>query len=328
VALSAQSVADLQTLFGLYDGGEYDLFDQHRAAVARSTSVEAFEREAQRWISGSQEFARRRLVTASVALELADAQRASWKTGQPRRLLEYGCELLRQQKPNSPERAWQLATLTLAGSVGDYYFLLDVPPLGPRGKVGVQIAVGHAGHAAQRFPNEPAVLLAAAVALEQQSLAHAVDYSRELSLLVARLRELVPIPEIAAEAHLRLGLTYRRLARLELALLEYQQAERIATTPFVEYLARFLGGQLLEQSGRAAEAALAYRSALGSAPRAQSASFALASLLFQGNRRDEALALVGGALSRPLATDPLKLYKAGDPAHWQRYLTELRQGLR
>jgi tetratricopeptide (TPR) repeat protein len=104
-----------------------------------------------------------------------------------------------------------------------------------------------------------------------------------------------------------LGLTYRRLARLELALLEWQEAERTTTTPFVQYLASFLAGQLLEQSGRADEAVLAYRRALGSVPRAQSASFALASLLFQGNMRDEALALVDAALDpwyQPSARTP------------------------
>ena len=157
----------------------------------------------------------------------------------------------------------------------------------------------------------------------------AAEKSLHLWNVATLLRTAVRGEEAAPEAHMRLGHTFLRLAQPDGALFELQRAEKDATTPFVRYMARYFGGVALERLKRPGDAAPAYRGALEVVPRAQSATIALSSILFQEGNRDEAAELVQRALAAPLAQDPIKFYKGGDaPAQLKTRLAALRQVLR
>jgi hypothetical protein len=128
-----------------------------------------------------------------------------------------------------------------------------------------------------------------------------------------------------AEAALRLGRTYSRLARPDLALSSLVVAEAQATSPYEQYLARLFAGALFEHAGRRTEAIGAFRSALQVVPQAQSASLALAPLLLERDEAAEAAAILAAAMKLPLAEDPLLYYFQGDPAGVARALAQLRR---
>ena len=137
-------------------------------------------------------------------------------------------------------------------------------------------------------------------------------------------QRLLPLPEVAPEAHVRLGQTYRRLARPDLALAEFDAAERTSTDPYVLYLASFLRGQTLEGQGADDAAIDAFRQALRVIPRAQSASMALAVLLFHRGARDEASDVIARSVTEPLASDPFRHY-SGDPDRWPAQIAAFRR---
>ena len=166
---------------------------------------------------------------------------------------------------------------------------------------------------------------------EQRRWPNRAELEKNLELwnLVDRWTPLASRPEIAAEARLRLGFTYDRLARPDLALPEYRRAEELAAgEPYVTFLARYLGGVLLERQGHEAEAERAYSAALEVVPRAGSASFRIASLWYLRDRQADAVALIGDAVRMPVAMDPWHHYSGSNPARWDTAIQEFRRGLR
>jgi tetratricopeptide (TPR) repeat protein len=157
----------------------------------------------------------------------------------------------------------------------------------------------------------------------------AAEKSLHLWNVAALMRTAAAGTESGPEGRMRLGYTFLRLAQTEGALVELQRAEKSATTPFVRYMARYFGGVAFERLRRRSDAVLAYRGALEAVPRAQSATIALSSILFQQGDRDEAADLALRALAPPLADDPIKYYKGGEaPAQWKVRIAALRKVLR
>ena len=152
--------------------------------------------------------------------------------------------------------------------------------------------------------------------------------NRELWALVSRWRALLGVDEVAAEAHLRLGHTFLRLARTDLAFPEFEAADQKATSTFVRYLALIRGGMILEQIGQLRDAETAYRSALALVPLADSASIRLANLLYLRGEAVAAEAMLVAATSDEAAADPFRDYRQGNPGTWDRAITALRVGLR
>ena len=374
----------LQLLFELYERGDYEQFDR---AGADPKNIEddwrVLEREATRWASEGSEASqidRRRVVAASVALEVAAIHRERWS--RLRALVEEGCRLLHLQMPSPAERAWHLAAASLAQTMADYQFFLHddtvTNPSATRLNPPNATWLNHGRHATERFPDEPWLALSYGIALETRGLTvmanednpiwlpkevvekaiaasvpalppngridadsaiailkrrvvpvAAAEKSLQLWNVASLLRGAVRGPAAAPEAHMRLGHTFLRLAQPDGALFELQRAEQGATTPFVRYMARYFGGVTLERLRRRSDAVLAYRGALEVVPRAQSATIALTSLLFQDGNRDEAAELAQRALTPPLAEDPIKFYKGGDaPEQWKTRIAALRKVLR
>lgn len=164
--------------------------------------------------------------------------------------------------------------------------------------------------------------------------ANGVTISLRLWDVADAFRSVVKGAPSLADPYLRLGQTYVRLARPVEAIEAFKRADENAiqdgtvTAKRVRYLARLLAGGVFERVGRRTEAMELFRGALAVAPRAQSASLALAPLLFQTGSRDEASDVLAAAVRAPLAEDPLQTYWERDPDRWARQFAQLRKAMR
>jgi tetratricopeptide (TPR) repeat protein len=320
-------------------------FDQFR---------DQYIREATGWIrAGDAGSTRQRELTAAAfALEVAHAGfEVAWP--QSRRLVEWGSDLLRKApKPDEGEHLWHLTALTLIQGAFDYRLLIQQ-------KDDVWL---------KRFPREPRLMFALVVMLDgdtwpepdrgvpwdenEAALAAAhkmtqarrmtrqsttpemrnksFEYQRRTNMrqVITLLEDLSNSTELRAEAILRLGVLHLRLRHFEVAQDQFDDVLKLTGEPYLVYLAQFFRGVALEQASDRAEAIAAYRAALAVMPRAQAASFALASLLFLQDGRDEASALIDAAIQLPTAPDPWRSYQSGDFRLWSERVSALRKALR
>ena len=314
---------------------------------------ERFVRDAESWIrSGDPAQTRRReLVAATVGLEIARAAfGVAWPQG--RRLIEWGSTLLgRAARPDEGERLWHLAALPLIQGAFDYRLLVA-----QKDEVWLK-----------RFPNEPRLLFALVVLLEgdtwpdpdrskpwdqdeaalaaghkmfqarranragatAEMRARSFEYQRRTNMrqVMTLLEDLSNSVELRADALLRLGVLHLRLRHAEVARDQFEDVLRVTNEPYLVFLANFFNGVAHEQDGNRDDAIAAYRAALVAVPRAQSASFALASLLFLQDRRAEAARLADAAIELPTADDPWRQYESGDYRLWPQRISALRTAL-
>jgi tetratricopeptide (TPR) repeat protein len=350
--LAAAQLPSTGNLFEQYAKGNFAALAPPRTPTDLDRFWRALEHDAEPWLRrGDARTARQRqLVVATIAL---DAARASldmdWAQG--RRFVEWGAEILRRGRPDDGERLWHLAALSLMQGAHDYELIVAQQKL-----------------AWPRFQEEPRFLLALAVALEASTWPDpdragpwdddeselrraaeqfelrrkmrqrpdlglrekAAEFARRerMQRVIEALEDLSNAESIRAEALMRLGYLHLRLRRAEIAIEQFEDAAGMTDDPFVLYLSHFLKGNALEQVGDRANAIESYRAALDVAPRAQSASFALASLLFLGDGRREAADLIAAALETPVAIDPWREYQSGDFRFWDERFTALREALR
>jgi len=179
-----------------------------------------------------------------------------------------------------------------------------------------------------RFPADEAERVIRLAALHRYPPPLSATHSIALWRVAQQYHDLLARPAVAPEAHLRLGFTYLRLGRMDLAEPELAAAIRLADDVFVRYLGYCFIARMRSEAGDGTEAISAYRSALDLVPRAQSAALPLAALLAGGPSREEAFELVAGALRPPLVPDPWRLYGAGDARRWSALATRLREATR
>ena len=343
------------SLLDRYARGE---FDAVLAEVAAADDFDALlamlQRDAPAWIAaaGPADAPRRRLAAATLAIEAARAtDHLDWKWVQqvrlnmgkenplvapdllywksPPQLIEWGCTILREAGPPDPaERLWQLGALAVAQRRGDYEFLIG-SPWDTRGNP--EDEIDHLSHALERFPGEPRLLLAQAIAIEWRTWSP----PRRLrfggpNLPQARraFEDMLQDPDIGAEAMVRLGSLRLRSRDFNGAADVLARAERATRDPWLLYLARYFAGQAREQQRRPQDAERSYRGALEAIPRATSATMALAALLARGGRHTEAATVVETALSGPAADDPWRAYAAADDRFWPEILGRLRAEIR
>ena len=158
--------------------------------------------------------------------------------------------------------------------------------------------------------------------------ASAAVTSRRLWQAASAFERLVSKEGVTSEALIHAGQLYVRLARPGEALLLFQRADVAAATPYESYLARTLGGAVLERVGRRDDAIVSFLGALEVVPRAQSATLALAPLLFETGKREEAADLIEEAVRLPVVADPLQYYWQGDPDAVWRALVQLRKAFK
>jgi tetratricopeptide (TPR) repeat protein len=246
-----------------------------------------------------------------------------WKA--PPLLIEWGCKLLRTAAPKPFERTWQLASVAVAERAGDFEFLIG-SPWEARGNP--QDEPEHIAHLIKRFPSEPRFVLAQAVAIEAQTWPVGFRLSRSRVVnppdAIRALQGMTKDDAIGAEASVRLGALRLRMGKPDDALTLFERADASSRDPYVVYLSRYFRGQALEKKNQPSEAERAYRAALATVPRAQSATMALSALLVRAGRVQEASALVEESLSGPPIFDPWREYQPADNRFWPELLTRLR----
>jgi tetratricopeptide (TPR) repeat protein len=299
-------------------------------------------REAQRWIDAADPVARRRAVAAAVALELAapsyplpggsNEQWVNW-TQDVLPLVYWAREVLGESLRVHPaERPWYLAAI--ASLQGMLQFRGDMRNRRDSERLRDQ--------AISRIPGEPRYRLAEALGTEQlfelrRVGAQAVRAAFERAISTGDA-------DVAAEVNLRDVSRYldanehtsealgpitdpERRARASHSLALTTSIERATTDPFIVYLSRFFRARIYDRLDRRPEAEAAYRSALEVYPQAQSASMALATLLFIRGEESEAQRLVENVLASPGAEDPWRLYFLQDYRRLPMYIDQMRAAL-
>jgi tetratricopeptide (TPR) repeat protein len=247
-----------------------------------------------------------------------------WKP--PPLLIEWGCELLRQQpEPTAAERLWHLAAMAVAQRVSDYEFLIG-SPWDERGNPEDEFE--HLKHSIARFPEEPRFGLGQAIAVEWRTWPTSAHRSRSsarnLPDAVSAFREAMKNDVIAPEAMVRLGVVELRRRRPDDAIRLFERVVAATRDPYLVYLAHYFRGQAHERENEPERARDAYRAALATIPRAQSATMALAAMLARADRPLEAAELVEASLQAPIAMDPWREYAAADDRFWPYLIGRLR----
>ena len=340
-----------------------EVVEDLRGRPAFDDILEGLRRDGERWIDagGPSQRERRTLAAATFALEAARAgawldwkfiqqqPRVSFGDGNdltvlnvlywraPPLLIEWGCQLLRrQEKPSPVERWWQLAALSVAQRAEDPQFLIGDTKIGLgrlAGEIGnTQDEIKHLDHVMERFPGEMRFVLAQGIARDRDFPDDAVQAYRALQ----------EHPDVGGEALMRLGamqmptgsgprLVMRgdavsRKGSPDEALTNLSRAEALTRDPYVVFLARYFTGRTFEQQRKFGDAEAAYRGAVAAVPHAQSATIALASLLFRDGRRAEAETLIADMLAaEPRPVDPWRIYIHADDRFWPQLIARLRQ---
>lgn len=344
----AQSV-DVTAMLDLYAQGRFD------EAIAAATRLPdfgplrlRFVQDTPGWVAADPEQAsRRRAAVAGFIVELA-AARMETDWGRLSDLIEWTCaQILRPAGPPTEfERAWHRATTALAGRARVRVWLLGpfarLPHQKPRPpQPDDPPSPRHLFHALERFPDDPHFQLAHVVAWtwgrDSEPLRNVrrnddgrrgVARPAQLEAVTA-FEPLIAIPEIAGEAWIRTGQVHVTVGDHAAALAAFEKAQPLATTLALKYLAHFLAGRSLEALQRPDDAMAAYRRGLDAVPAAESATVALASLLFQRNEHDTAEALIDTTFrSRLTITDPGRLVGYGSFIHWPEIKAAMRAEVR
>ncbi len=259
------------------------------------------------------------LVAAAFVLEVLSAGfEMEWRQLAP--LLEVACQLIRSRGPaDDAERVWMLGSIALAGGARDR-MLLDA----------------HLPHARARFSTESRFQLAEATAAEigadyesmPISTGASPEWQARKRIAINGLAALTKVPAISAEAELHVGYLLFQIGDRKQALAHLRLADQ-TTDAFVRYLSRFLAGRIMLREKQDELAEQAFRDALAVLPGTQSASQALATLLFIRGRSDDAYTLLEASFShRPLLPDPWRLYGYGDFRRWPTLRDQLRAALK
>lgn len=382
---ASQRPPALSTWLSRYAGGDSEAAQAFAAQPNRAQLARAFPDQARRWIeAGAADAAKRRLTAATFVIDAVRhwAGSADWQYARP--LLVWGCaELTSSGVPTRAERIWHLAAIAVAQRADDWTLVMGRTREAGRPFKTVKDPLvneenqGHLSHALARFPNEPRLALASAVAAENMSWvvgafgrdrnltggltfgdidhlyldqlragrlvaedgsARRIPAAKLLARLhiarvdeVRRLRDrylaLTRLPDVAAEAHVRLALVATRFAQPDEALRHLEYAQELADEPYVLYLSYLVAATVHERQERDDEAIDAYRAALTVFPRARSATSLLAARLVGLGRQAEAAALADdffAAGSGDLAGDPWSTYRLGDFRLLASYLGQLR----
>ena len=350
IAAQAPPSVNLISLLDTYHAGSHDQAVSRAAAVKDLGPLRLpFVQQTPGWVAGDP--ARRASVAAFIA-ELA-AARLEDDWGRLSDLIEWTCaQLLRTAGPPTEfERRWHMATTALAGRarvrvwlLGPYARLPHQKPLKrPPSKEDPPSPL-HLMHALERFPDDPHFQLARIVAWtwgrDSEPMRNMrADWQRNIDRwgpsrpsqleAITAFEPLTRVPEIAAEAWIRTGLIYVTVSDHAAALAAFANAQPLARTPQLKYLAHFLAGRSLEVLQKPDEAMAQYRRALEEVPSAESATIALASLLFLRGDSEPSIAMIEKrfAASDP-ATDPGRLIGYGAYLHWPEIKAAMRAELK
>jgi tetratricopeptide (TPR) repeat protein len=322
LSMAAQSPRrELIPIFDAYERSQHGLalegLTQHQDLRALKTQIAA-PRESGAWIARAGGTAdRRRVIVATVAIEAVNRYGVGqWADAYA--LVEWACALVRQNAPGAVEAAWQRASIALVQSGS--------------GVISDQLEI-HTGHAFKRFPTDPQVVLARAVARELRTFPDPRDGSlpsdrdERVDAIIDYLQDARAYPEVRDEASMRLGFLYLRIGQPGLAVKTLDEAGRERGEPQIVYLSHLFRGRALERLDRDAEAVDAYRAAVAAVPGAQTAALALAAALVKVGQRTAAADIAQQSVIMP-AQDPWFFYGKTSTRRWPALLDALREALR
>lgn len=158
------------------------------------------------------------------------------------------------------------------------------------------------------------------------SVAQADDFARQrVEQALTGYEDLPDSPEFGQESLVRRAFLLARLGRHAEASRMIERFDDTERDSVVRYWAALFRGRIRESLRDPRGAEEAYRRALTEAPGAQSASVALAALLFRQNRHDEARNVAPAQhVGRTLPPDPWWLYWSGHLRHVGAWLDQLR----
>jgi tetratricopeptide (TPR) repeat protein len=362
-ALMAAAVCVLAAVSATTQGGPVSLMalletyasGKHDAAIAQAAARKdlgplrlQFVQQTPGWIAGDPG---RRAAVAAFIVELA-AARLEDDWGRLSDLIEWTCaQILRAGGPPTEfERRWHMATTALAGRarvrlwlLGPYARLPHQKPLTRPLTKDDPPSPLHLMHAIERFPDDPRFQLARVVAWtwgrdsepnrnmrrEWRENVERWGPSRPAQLeAITAFEPLTRVPDVAAEAWIRTGLIHVTVSDHAAALKALEAALPLARTPQLQYLAHFLAGRSHEALQQPDEAIAQYRRALDVVPSAESATIALASLLFLRGDAESSIAMIDKrfAATDPLA-DPGRLTGYGAYLHWPEIRAAMRAEL-
>ncbi len=307
----------MQAWLADYAAGKHtDVAVRLRSVGDLKTFEADLEKTAPQWLAGTDGTPeRRRRALAAFALESANALLERGAAAM--KILEWGCRQIRRHpKPDEFDQRWHLAAFALLSGAID-----------PDG------LEAHVVHAKFQFPTEPRLPFERAVASELRTFPRIVaetrvsagDLTKRLEEASRRYVEASKQDATRAEAFLRRGRIELALGRADRAL---EALDQVGTTddPNIQYLGHLFRGQGLERLKRFDEAKEAYEAALGLSPSAQSASMALATLLFRRGEREQADARVRALFEQPKKQDdPWWTYWPADYRHLNSRLAAMRE---
>lgn len=351
-AAAARQPPSVLRLLEQYSRGQFDAVVEVLTAdgVDYGAILRDLRRDAPGWIAGGGPAvrARRELAAATFALEAARAgQWVEWKLTQkqpqmcppgssnpedchqplnivywraPPLLIEWGCALFRADvKPRPIERWWQLAALAVAQRAEDPQFLVGDTKIGlgvNAGEIGnTQDEIKHLEHVRPRFPTEMRFVLAEGIARDR-------DWQDDATQAYMALAK---DPDVGGEAMMRFGAMHLRARRIPPALESLTRAGTLTRDPYVVFLAEYFKAKAFEAERLEGRAEAAYRGAVAAVPHAQSATIALAALIFPDGARAEAHGLVRDLLqANPPPVDPWRAFAHADDRFWPQLIGRLR----
>jgi VWFA-related protein len=357
IARTEVTAGSMSSRFERYERGAHaEVAGELRRASNGEDLPRLIRREGQRWIEASPPGAapRRRVVVAALALEVARPAHGlpgAAPTSEPPffwresfRLILWGGALLAENVAVADaERAWYLAAIASLQGMRQFN----------RSMAGWREAAALLDRAIVRDPDE---------GRHRWTYARLLEYRREealrarVTVRLAELKESATSYEAAASrgdddlrAEIQLHIVSRfleanrdrdeplgpivdagRREAAKEALARIAFAEGLADERFLIYICRFLRARIYDRLDRRPEAEVAYRSALEIYPQAQSASMALATLLFLRGEERAARQLVDAALASASTGvwDPWGLlYPHQDYRRLPMYIDQMRAAL-
>jgi len=350
---------DLKGLLDTYYQGRYD------EAVAKAAAIPdlgpfrlRFVQDSPVWVNADPAHLEGRNAAAAGFLLEVTAARLESDWGRFSDLIEWTCVQLRTSGPPTEfERSWHAASHALAGRARNRTWMLgesarlphqkplEQPGSVPRWAQTMQRnqpqPPAHLTHALERFPDDPHFQLSRVVAWTwgrdgeptRNVRARDEDDRRlprrapQLEAIVT-LEPLTAVPEVAAEAWIRLGMVRFTAGDFGAALRAFEAAQPIATDTSMKYLAYFNAARALEGLQRVDDAMRAYQQALEIVPDAESATVALTSLQFMRDDRDVAVSAITRVFNRkPGPPDPGRLIGYGSFLRWPALKAAMRKAL-
>ena len=341
---------DMKTLLDTYYQGRYD------EAIAKAAAIPdlgpfrlRFVQDSPVWVNADPARVEARSSAAAAFLLEVTAARLESDWGRFSDLIEWTCVQLRTTAaPTEFERSWHAASHALAGRararqwlLGEFPRLPHQKPVTRPMKANERPPATHLMHAIERFPDDPHFQLSRVVAWTwgrdgeptRNVRARDEDDRRrpartpQLEAIVT-LEPLTAVPEVAAEAWIRVGMVRFTAGDFGAALRAFEAAQPIATETSMTYLAYFNAGRALEGLRRVDDAIRAYQRALEIIPDAESATVALTSLQFMRDDRDVALSAIDRVFNRkPGPPDPGRLIGYGSFLRWPALKAAMRKAL-